>query len=177
MTDRLTAARLREVLSYSSETGLFTWLSPTSNRVRRGEVAGRKNGNGYIRISVDGRSYYAHRLAWLHEKGSFPPSELDHSDGNRSNNRLANLRPATHGQNGQNQPLRVTNTSGKHGVSWSRTRRKWAAYIWAMGAKKHLGLFSEKAAAAAAYLEAKSRMHQFQPVPRDINADLDNRLP
>lgn len=164
----LTSRRLGEVLSYEPESGLFFWRQRTSNRVKVGDIAGRANGNGYVRISIDGVSYYAHRLAWLAVHGEMPAGEIDHRDGNRSNNRLENLRPASHDQNSQNQPLRSTNTSGRHGVSWSAPHQKWAAYINLEGRKRHLGLFTDLDSAAKAYLEAKAQLHRFQPVPRDV---------
>lgn len=165
--NKITAERLRSLLSYDSATGIFAWLKPTSNRVSVGCRAGRDNGNGYRRINIDGRSYYEHHLAWLHVHGEWPEYEIDHRDGERSHNWISNLRPATHEENGQNQPLRSTNTSGAHGVSWSKPHSKWAAYIWTGGKKKHLGLFVNREDASRAYLAAKRELHAFQPVPRD----------
>ncbi len=167
-TKPLTVERLGEVLSYEPEMGLFRWKRRTSNRVKVGDVAGRMNGNGYIRISIDGGHYYAHRLAWLWANGAWPEFEVDHRDGDRSNNRIENIRQASHAENGQNQALRATNTSGRHGVSWSRQHCKWAAYIVSGGKKRHLGLFDCLDKAASAYLEAKRLMHSFQPEPRDL---------
>lgn len=92
----------------------------------------------------------------------------DHINGNRSDNRISNLRLAQHRENGQNQALRKTNTSGKHGVSWSKPHNKWAAYIMKDGRKRHLGLFDSLEDAGDAYLAGKARLHQFQPVPRDL---------
>lgn len=163
----LTLDRLKEVLSYDPETGVFKWLKPTSNRVRVGSEAGNDNGVGYLRISVDGRTYYAHRLAWMYLHGALPDQEIDHTDGNPKNNAASNLRHAAHAENSQNQKLRSTNTSGRHGVSWSKPHGKWAAYIMKDGRKRHLGLFEGLDAAGSAYLRAKSVMHSFQPVPRD----------
>lgn len=163
----LTAERLGEVLAYEPDTGIFRWRIRPSNRVKVGAVAGRSNGNGYTRICIDGVNHYAHRLAWLAVHGKHPAGEVDHSNGNRADNRIANLRVGTHAQNAQNQPLRVTNTSGRHGVSWSKPHGKWAAYIVKAGRKSHLGLFDCIVKAGEAYMAAKARMHAFQPVPRD----------
>lgn len=165
---RITIGRLKELIRYDPETGVFVWLKTNSNRAPAGSRAGRDNGNGYRRIMLDGRTYYEHHLAWFYIHEAWPEFEIDHQDGERSNNRISNLRPATHAQNGQNQPLRSTNTSGMHGVSWSKPHSKWTAYIWAGGKKKHLGLFAEREAARQAYLVAKRELHTFQPVPRDV---------
>lgn len=164
----LTLEYLTSRLSYCPETGEFRWRAPKSNRVKAGDIAGGHNGNGYIRISIDGRYHYAHRLAWMFVNGAMPDCEIDHADGNRSNNRIANLRPAQHYENSQNQPLRSTNTSGRHGVSWSKPHSRWAAYIMFKGRKRHLGLFDSVDEAGEAYVKAKSQLHLFQPVPRDV---------
>jgi len=171
MTKRdLSLARLREVLSYDAQSGQFTWLKPTSNRVRPGGVAGTPSGHGYLRVSVDGATYYAHRLAWFWIHGAMPKCEIDHRDGCRSNNRAANLREAAHQENSQNQRLRSTNKSGFHGVSWSARHAKWVACIHVLGKKRHLGLFLDPTSASRAYLAAKASAHPFQPVPRDVVA-------
>lgn len=164
----LTLARLRELLHYDPQTGVFTWVKTTSNRAKVGAPAGGHNGNGYIRISIDGRYHYAHRLAWLWVHGDFPAAEIDHKDGDRSNNRIGNLRMAEHRENSQNQALRSTNKSGFHGVSRHANTGKWVASIHVRGKKKHLGLYAMPEAAAQAYLRAKAQMHEFQPVPRDV---------
>lgn len=162
----LTIERLRQALDYDPETGVFRWKISTSNRAPAGAVSGTDNGVGYIRITIDGRRYYAHRLAWFWVHGEMPTHEIDHADGVRSNNAIRNLRHATHAENGQNQKLRSTNSSGKAGVSWSKRHGKWVAYIWSLGKKRHLGLFDCAEQASRAYLAAKARLHDFQPVPR-----------
>lgn len=164
----LTLDRLKKVLSYDRTTGVFYWRVSTSNRVKAGRMAGRDNGVGYLRLMLDRRLYYTHRLAWMYVHGTMPEVEIDHINGNRSDNRISNLRLAQHRENGQNQALRKTNTSGKHGVSWSKPHNKWAAYIMKDGRKRHLGLFDSLEDAGDAYLAGKARLHQFQPVPRDL---------
>ena len=164
----LTLDRLKKVLSYDHTTGVFHWRVSTSNRVKAGRMAGRDNGVGYLRLMLDRRLYYTHRLAWMYVHGTMPEVEIDHINGNRSDNRISNLRLAQHRENGQNQVLRKTNTSGKHGVSWSKPHNKWAAYIMKDGRKRHLGLFDSLEDAGDAYLAGKARLHQFQPVPRDL---------
>jgi len=169
MNDRaVTIARVLHLLDYDPCTGLFKWKNKTSNRIKVGAVAGADNGNGYIRIAIDGYRCYAHRLAWAVMNGHFPPFEVDHIDGNPSNNSIINLRAATHPQNAQNQRFRKTNTSGRSGVSWSKQHKKWEAYIMVNGRKAHLGLFNCVDAAGKAYLDAKLESHEFQPVPREL---------
>ncbi len=163
----LTAQRLREVLSYNQETGVFTRNIATSNRVRKGVAAGRNNGNGYLRTSIDGYSYYAHRLAWFYKHGEWPKNHIDHIDGNRRNNAITNLRCVTHAQNHQNLGVRSTNKSGMTGVSWHAKAMKWNANIWKNGKRIYLGLFESVEDAASAYKRAKLNLHEIQPTLRN----------
>lgn len=163
----ITQDRLKEVIFYDPESGIFKWKAITSNRVKVGDIAGRDNGNGYIRISIDGRGYYAHRLAWLYIHGELPKKGIDHKDGDGKNNKIENLRPASQAQNGQNQKLRTTNVSGHTGVSRHNIPGKWIATIWKNNKKFHIGVFDSVSEANTAYLAEKARLHTFQPIPRE----------
>ncbi len=149
----LDAATLRELLAYDPETGVFTWRVRASN-MPKGSVAGGLNGHGYILIWVRGRKYGAHRLGWLYTFGEWPPHEIDHINGARDDNRLANLRLATRAQNEANTRRSSRNTSGVKGVSWHKRTSTWRAHIVVNGKQKHLGHFTSINAAAAAYQTA-----------------------
>jgi hypothetical protein len=155
--DRLTQARLKEVLQYDPETGAFFQRAVTSSRVRIGDRAGSDNGSGYRRISVDGRSYYAHRLAWIYVFGHFPDGELDHKNHNRSSCRIADLREATPRQNKANSKARKHNRSGLKGVS--KRYHRWRAAIRFNGKSVFLGSFATPEAAHAAYCYVAKRLH------------------
>lgn len=159
--------RVREVVNYDPDSGVFTWTRTNSNRAPVGSRAGTNRGGGYRRIMIDGTLIYEHRLAWAICYGAWPVDKIDHRDGNPSNNAMSNLRAATHAENHQNLGLRNTNTSGHTGVSLHQHTGKWCAYIWKDRKKFHLGLFGTLSAAAAAYARAKARLHSFQPVLRD----------
>lgn len=163
----VTGERLRELLHYDPETGVFTWRVG-GRRARLGEAAGCVETCGYLRITIDGRQYYAHRLAWLYVTGAWPADQLDHRDGDRTNNRFDNLREATHAENGQNRTTQKNNTSGFAGVHWHLGDRRWHARIRVGGRRVHLGSFDTPEEAHAAYIEAKARLHDFQPVPRTL---------
>lgn len=129
----LSQSRLKEVLSYDPNTGVFTWIK------RNGNVAGGKDSHGYIIIKVDNKSYKAHRLAWLYIHGYFPENDTDHLNGIRDANRLENLHEATRRCNQQNCKIRQDNTSGFPGVSWDKPVKKWKAYISINRKQKYLG--------------------------------------
>ena len=74
----LTQDRLKELFNYDSATGVFTRIKTTSSRAMKGFIAGSVSSHGYLRIRIDGRVYFAHRLAWLYEFGEFPLGIMDH---------------------------------------------------------------------------------------------------
>lgn len=104
---------------------------------------------GYLQGRVNGRRYQAHRVIWLLAWGVWPDGEIDHVNGIRSDNRLSNLREASHAENQRNQKMPSTNTSGVVGVCWHLATGKWRAQIRKNGVTKHLGYFDEFEAAVA----------------------------
>lgn len=156
----LTADRLRELLHYDPETGLFA-NNGTRHGVARGSPTGTLDAsNGYVKIGVCGRRYYAHRLAWFYVYGEWPENDIDHLNGVRSDNRIANLRAATRALNMQN--LRRANensSSGLLGVERIGNRGFWCARIGVFGKRVYLGCFNNPEDAHQAYLEAKRRLH------------------
>lgn len=111
----ITQERLKEMLSYDLETGVFRWKVKRGG-VEIGSVAGSLNGHRYRYITVDGRNCRAHRLAWLFVHGVWPSKEIDHINGDKDDNRLENLREATRAENQRNVGMRSNNTTGFKGV-------------------------------------------------------------
>lgn len=158
---------LRSLIAYDPETGDLTWLSRgVKNSKRAGKRAGCLDAHGYCCVLVMGRSFKAHRIAFALHYGRWPASQIDHIDGDRANNRIANLREATNRENMQNQIRRPSNKSGYVGVDWHARDRKWRAQIRLNGKNHHLGLFDCPREAHAAYLAKKAELHTFNPVPR-----------
>lgn len=162
----LTQSRLKELLDYDPDTGAFTWLISTNHKIKIGAMAGTVMSRGYRRIGFDGQYYRAHRLAWLYVHGEWPKDQIDHINGDPSDNRLINLREAVNYENGQNRKKGFNNSSGFIGVSWHSASRKWNARIQINKKVKSLGYFGDADAAYSAYLAAKAEMHTFNPTVR-----------
>jgi hypothetical protein len=157
----LTAQRLRTLLSYDRETGVFRWTVRTSNRISIGDVAGNPLATGYLQICIDGHTHTAHRLAWLYVHGVWPSGQIDHLDGVRTNNAIGNLRDVPAKINRQNLRLpRSDNKSSSYlGVTFSKRRQRWIAQIFVDGKHIHIGQFLDEQSAAVAYVAAKRRLH------------------
>jgi len=143
--------RLKEVLDYDPDTGVFRWKCRLSRFTEEGAVAGNKNAYGYIRIGLNYKHHYAHKLAWFFVTGEWPSKDIDHINGVRYDNRLSNLRLATRGENVSNSGPRSNNSSGYKGVYWNRRENRWAAQIRKDGVGKNLGYFDTPEDAAKAY--------------------------
>ncbi len=167
MRTGLTAERLRELLDYDQETGIFTWLV-TRGKGLRGTIAGSAKEDGYVMIRIDRRRYRAHRLAWLHVTGEWPEEEIDHVNRQRADNRFVNLRQATRSEQQQNVLLQSTNKSGYRGVSWHERDKRWQAQIHANCKATSLGNFHTPEEAYAAYCAAAASMHTTNPFVKSI---------
>lgn len=155
----LTQDRLKEVISYDPATGLFF------NKVQRGQrgIIGEKTGivhhTGYIYISIDGKSYSAHRLAWLYMTGNFPVACIDHMNGKRNDNRWSNIREATKKQNNENIPLRSDNKSGHRGIYWFKQTNRWRASVRHNGVRIGVGYFKNLEDAVKAVKEMRDELY------------------
>ncbi len=152
----LTASRLRELLHYDPETGIFRWKVNRGGPMRKGDIAGTRMKIGYIAICVDQILYYGHRLAHLYVTGEWPKDEIDHRDLNKSNNAWLNLRPANSSQNKVNRPAR-----GQYprGVTFHRQSGLFTASAHKNGKRYHLGYHKTPEAAHAAYCAAALKLH------------------
>jgi hypothetical protein len=161
MTTRnlITIDRLKEVLDYDPQTGIFTWKVRTAKRTIVGDTAGCPNKKGYIYIRIDTVNYRANVLAWFYVTGQWPSDQIDHENCKRGDNRFSNLREATCTNNAHNRPMRKTNTSGYTGVFWRKGTRRWQAKIMINRKYIHLGCFDEAPDAARAYKEAAKKYH------------------
>lgn len=155
----LRAQKERE-LTYVLATAEWAYDAATGVITKRatGEVVGGRQNTGYgygqVRWSQNGKSYAAHRLAWLLETGAWPTGYVDHANNDHGDNRFENLRDCTQSQNLGNQRRRITSKSGVKGVYWDTRRAKWHAQIAVNGKSRTLGRFDSKDDAATAYAKA-----------------------
>lgn len=148
----VTVSRVKAVLIYDPDTGIFRWIDAILHR--KHPVAGSLDTKGYRRIEIDNKIYKAHRLAWLYVTGSWPAAEIDHKNGLRDDNRFCNLREATRAENNANASRLRTNRSGYKGVTAAYGGKRWTAKIWSNGSSKVLGVFDTKEGAHLAYCAA-----------------------
>jgi hypothetical protein len=156
-----TREEIKEIFDYH-EDGFFLWKVRNSNRIKIGDKVGGKPGqNGYLYTYVSKKKYLVHRLVFFWHHG-WVPEQLDHHDRDRTNNRIANLRPADDSQNQSNRGMHPKNTSGFRGVSWSYRAGKWAAKIRFQGKQYHLGVFANPEDASKIYeLKAQELRGEF----------------
>lgn len=154
----ITQEELRELLQYNPDTGVFTRVQPRARKHKKGDLAGTITTDGYVHIEINGRTYKAHRLAWLYVTGEWPKGLLDHKDGAKDNNAWGNLREASRSLNGQNQTK--AHAHSKTGILGVTPRRgKFVSTINIEGRNKMLGTFDDAELAELVYLEAKAKFH------------------
>lgn len=158
-TNMITQERLKELLDYDPETGVFRWRATKAKCIKNGDLAGSTSNHGYIGIFVDGHRRLAHRLAWLYMFGVWPDKQIDHINGIRGDNKIVNLRLATQSENSANGKQRTRNLKGAH---FMKTLKKWRATLTKNYKQVHVGLFaSEKEAHEARMMVAKQIHGEF----------------
>lgn len=157
---------LNSVLDYCPETGVLTWKHrnerhfkssgafKTWNTRFSGRAAGSPHGQGYRQINLDGKVYLAHRVIWTMVHGDFGTDDIDHINGNRSDNRLENLRSVSRTVNLRNAATKGVGATGVCGVSLHRSTGKYRAYVGINGKQVHLGFFDDVDSAIAARSKA-----------------------
>lgn len=177
---RPTAERVRHLLNYDPGTGVFTRRVDVTGGykhlivvARAGSTVGTPMKIGYLNVSVDGRQYYAHRLAWLWMTGEWPTLDIDHVDGIKTNNAWLNLREVSRSINLQNQqrvdaPKRKIDTLG---VYFDRNRKVWRSKIKANKKTTYVGSFPTKESAIAGYIAAKKKHHPGMVDPRSLGVE------
>ncbi len=164
MTDKTltTEQRKRDLIAslrYEPETGNLYWRKKPRNASLTTQPAGTKSSWGYVQIKRLGVIYKAHRVAWLLHYGDWPTGLIDHINGRRDDNRIANLRDADPTVNSENRAVAITRSStGVLGVSYRNGR--FHARIACDRKKRFLGVFDSIEEASSAYLNAKKELHR-----------------
>jgi hypothetical protein len=172
----LTQSIVHELLLYDPYTGSLTWRkrdrrwfkSDADCNAWNAAFAGSPAftapiGEGYLQGGILGKHYRAHRIIWLWMTGAWPAKQIDHKNRKPADNRWCNLREATNQENGRNQSMYRTNTSGRIGIRRAAYGQKWRACIGVGGGDiLHLGTFSSFAEAANAR-EMAERRYGYSP--------------
>jgi hypothetical protein len=154
MIDQKTALELFEY-----RDGALYWRVKPCRRDPIGMKAGWVDpSRGYSMINYLRKRYYGHRIIYLMHNG-YLPKEVDHIDGDKTNNRIENLRTCTHSQNGQNKPAQSNNKSGVKNVVWSEPRKKWVVYLTVDGKNRNFGGFEDLELAALMASEVRDKYH------------------
>lgn len=157
---QLTQTELMRLVTYDPNTGCFTRASGK----RFGRAVGSKTSNGYVHVFLAGKTYKAHRLAWLYEYGYWPNGQIDHINHDRADNRIINLRDVTCAANHQNRRRLTKSASGVLGVTWHKRDKQWQAYIETNFKSRHLGYFKCLGAAIRARMTAEIQDHTDRPM-------------
>lgn len=153
----MTYERLKELLHYNPETGIFT-RKICRRGWRAGSLAGTKAPDGRIKIFINGKLYFAYRLAWLYTYGKWPDGEIDHINGNPSDDRIENLRDVDRQINMQNKRSAAKNNKlNLLGVYMQHG--KYFTAISVNGKVRRLGSYDTPEKASEVYLEAKRKYH------------------
>ncbi|HHS83686.1 MAG TPA: HNH endonuclease [Gammaproteobacteria bacterium] len=153
--NHISQGRLKEILHYSQDTGVFTWLKKSPRGVKEGAIAGTLcPATGYTKIQINYRAYGCHRLAFLYMTGSVP-EQVDHINHDRSDNRWTNLREAEFSVNSKNKSLDKRNKTGFSGVEFVKTTGKFRARFNYEGKWTSLGTFNDLESAVRARKEAE----------------------
>ena len=132
---------LHKMLRYEPETGsIFPMVARTSRKLN--ERCDKISPTGYRKVYLAPHRYYAHRIAWTLYYGMEPINFIDHINGDKTDNRIANLRLADHHENLWNMPVYSSNKSGIKGVYWRPKNKAWGASITVNGSRKYLGSFN-----------------------------------
>jgi hypothetical protein len=159
----LTLEKCKQLFSYDPSTGVFTHRGRRQG-VKHGTRAGRPKDNGYRVIEMKGIRKGSvvrireHRMAWFYVHGTWPEETIDHINGVRDDNRISNLRLATHVENCRNKRKHKNNTSGYLGVYWDKQKEKWTATVKVDGKTRYLGRFDRKEVAAMVSMCARKRL-------------------
>jgi hypothetical protein len=158
-TQILTQSRLKELLDYNPDTGLFTNKVHRNPRAPIGAIAGTPTSEGYLALQINKKKMYVHRAIWLYVHGVWPLEEIDHINHVRNDNRLCNLRLANRLENSHNTQKHTKNLSGHKGVAWHSRNKKWQVQMRFCGKSYYIGQFFNLEDAIVARKQAETKFY------------------
>ncbi|CAL1778372.1 HNH endonuclease [Acinetobacter phage vB_AbaS_Silvergun] len=168
--NRIDIDRLTSLLRLDPVTGNLHWKVCRQSGSEVGDIAGWLDGGRYLRVEVDGVRLTAHRAVWALHYGDWPPDDkqIDHINGDKTDNRPCNLRLATNSQNQINTRVRPGTRSGLKGVDWINRVGKWRAKIMVNKKNIHIGYFADKNEAHEAYCSYAASLHGQYTHPESV---------
>lgn len=158
----ITLENAKDILEYHPDSGDIVWKVDNGRRVKSGHIAGSVDkGHGYRVVRYQGKAFLAHRLAWFLYYGRWPKNMIDHINGNKTDNRIKNLRDVTRSINRRN--TFKTRAGRLTGCDFHKQMKKWRARIIVNGQEQSLGLFPTEIEAHNAFLQAYEK--HFGPFP------------
>jgi hypothetical protein len=145
---------IKFVWNYNPDTGILMWNIDPGGAVLPGDVAGTKHHTGYLITHYNGYNYMVHRIAWIYIHGTWPQQDIDHINGDRSDNRIKNLRDVTRSENCRNRKAE-SSISGVTGVHYDPQKVCWRARIYHNNKLLSLGSFTYKEEAVEVRKEAE----------------------
>lgn len=166
-TTELSYAVASEMIEYDYENNSLIWKIKRANYKKKGDVAGSFcKKTGYVKVALNNKTYLAHRLIWFLHYKNWPKNQIDHINGNRTDNKIENLREVTARQNSQNQ---VKHRKGKLvGANYFKSRNKWASEIVIKRKRKFLGYFSTEEDAHNAYMKEVKKLASIEQKLKDL---------
>lgn len=168
--DKISHNELCEIVFYNPNTGEFI-RRKKGRGIAQGTVCGFVERNGYVRIRVKGQRYQAHRLAWFMIHKRWPKDQIDHVNGDRSDNRIENLREASSLQNAMNKSIFSNNKSGLKCVFYDKSKGCWFYSVQSEGLRERKGNFKTKEEAYSAFLDIAKYIHGeyfYEGTPRQV---------
>lgn len=161
MNTDLTQEQLKDLLNYDPETGIFTRKKLIRGKGVLDEVVGSRHRDGHLRITISGKPYFLHRLAWLWVYGVWPVFHIDHINGIPDDNRIVNLRDVDVRTNAENQKQAQKSSKTKLlGVCWHEQKKLFMASIRINGKVTFIGYYKTAEEGHQAYLNKKREAHK-----------------